>query len=158
MIQTINPHPAPGCNRSPPYYMHFQKTQFLGVFRPFLQRSLPKLTEELSMVSLSFLAAASNKLKYSSTNSFLYSLVAPKSRRPNWKKKYWIIHCIAYHYLCRCCFELEIRVIIKIESHLWYPINIWLIWMEMKEKKWDLELVDSKNGIFSNLNVFLPKF
>ena len=114
--------------------MHFQKMQFLGVFRPFLQRSLPKLTEELSMVSLSFLAAASNKLKYSTTNSFLYSLVAPKSRRPNWKKKYWIIHCIAYHYLCRCCFELEIRVIIKIESHLWYPINIWLIWMGSKKK------------------------
>ena len=137
--------------------MHFQKMQFLGVFRPFLQRSLPKLTEELSMVSLSFLAAASNKLKYSSTNSFLYSLVAPKSRRPNWKKKYWIIHCIAYHYLCRCCFELEIRVIIKIESHLWYPINIWLIWMGMKEKKWDLGFGGFKKWDFFKSQCFFTK-
>ena len=35
----LNPHPAPGCNRSPPT-MYFQKMQFLGVFRPFFQRSL----------------------------------------------------------------------------------------------------------------------
>ena len=39
MVQKINHHPAPGCNRSPPT-MYFQKMQFLGVFRPFLQRSL----------------------------------------------------------------------------------------------------------------------
>ena len=39
MVQKTNPHPAPGCNRSPPT-MYFQKMQFLGVFRPFLQRSL----------------------------------------------------------------------------------------------------------------------
>ena len=32
----INPHPAPGCNRSPPI-MYFQKMQFLGVFRLFHQ-------------------------------------------------------------------------------------------------------------------------
>ena len=39
MVQKINPHPAPGCNRSPPT-MYFQKVQFVGVFHPFLQRSL----------------------------------------------------------------------------------------------------------------------
>ena len=33
MVQKINPHPAPGCNRTPPT-MYFQKMQFLGVFRP----------------------------------------------------------------------------------------------------------------------------
>ena len=43
MVQKINPHPATGCNRSPPT-MYFQKIQFLGVFRPFLQRSLPYIT------------------------------------------------------------------------------------------------------------------
>ena len=43
MVQKINPHPAPGCNSSPPT-MYFQKMQFLGVFRPFLQRSLAKST------------------------------------------------------------------------------------------------------------------
>ena len=42
MAQKINPYPAPGCNRSPPI-MYFQKMQFHGVFRPFLQRSLPQL-------------------------------------------------------------------------------------------------------------------
>ena len=38
MVQKINPHPALGRIRSPPT-MYFQKMQFLGVFRPFLQRS-----------------------------------------------------------------------------------------------------------------------
>ena len=42
MVQKINPHPAPGCNRSPPT-MYFQKIQLLGVFRPFLQLSLSKV-------------------------------------------------------------------------------------------------------------------
>ena len=47
MVQKINPHLAPGCNRSPPPpTMYFQKMQFLGVFRPFLQRSLLQLTFE----------------------------------------------------------------------------------------------------------------
>ena len=46
MVQKINPHPATGCNRSPPYYV-FQKMQFLGVFRPFLQRSLPDPKDEV---------------------------------------------------------------------------------------------------------------
>ena len=39
MVQKINPHPAPGCIRSPPT-MYFQRMQFLGVFCPLLQRSL----------------------------------------------------------------------------------------------------------------------
>ena len=40
MVQKINPHSALGCNRSPPPTMYFQKMQFLGVFRPFFQRSM----------------------------------------------------------------------------------------------------------------------
>ena len=40
MVQKINPHLAPGYNRSPPPTMYFQKMQFLGVFHPLLQRSL----------------------------------------------------------------------------------------------------------------------
>ena len=47
MVQKINPHPAPGCNRSPPT-MYFQKMQFFGAFRPFLQRSLNWATLEPS--------------------------------------------------------------------------------------------------------------
>ena len=35
MVQKINPHPAPGCNRSLPPTMFFQKIQFLGVFHFF---------------------------------------------------------------------------------------------------------------------------
>ena len=42
MVQKTNPHPAPGCDRSPPPTMYFQKMQFFGVFRPFLQRSLAR--------------------------------------------------------------------------------------------------------------------
>ena len=42
MVQNINPHPAPDFNRSPST-MYFQKMQFLGVFRPFLQWSLSKV-------------------------------------------------------------------------------------------------------------------
>ena len=49
MVQKINPHPAPGCNRSPPPpTMYFQKMQFLGVFRPFLQRSLGRISLDYS--------------------------------------------------------------------------------------------------------------
>ena len=41
MVQNINPHPAPGRNRSPPPpTMYFRKMQFLGMLRPFIQRSL----------------------------------------------------------------------------------------------------------------------
>ena len=48
MVQNINnPHPAPGCNRCPPT-MYFQKMQFLGVFRPFLQRSLGRVSLDYS--------------------------------------------------------------------------------------------------------------
>ena len=46
MVQKTNPHPALGCNRSPPT-MYFQKMQFLGVFRPFLQRSLPTMWQKI---------------------------------------------------------------------------------------------------------------
>ena len=46
----INPHPAHGCNRSPPT-MYFQKIQVLGVFRPFLQRSLAYFCQ-LAFISL----------------------------------------------------------------------------------------------------------
>ena len=54
MVQKINPNLAPGCNRSPPT-MYFQKMQFLGVFRPFLQRSLPDPTTNYeTMISSNF--------------------------------------------------------------------------------------------------------
>ena len=51
MVQKINPHPAPGCNRSPPT-MYFQMMQFLGVFRPFLQRFLPMGVSEFAIVGV----------------------------------------------------------------------------------------------------------
>ena len=54
MIQKINPHPAPGCNRSPPPTMYFQKMQFLGVFRPFLKRSLSKTLKYAAFSNTSF--------------------------------------------------------------------------------------------------------
>ena len=41
MAQKIYPIQPQGVIGAPPT-MYFQKIQFLGVFRPFLQRSLPK--------------------------------------------------------------------------------------------------------------------
>ena len=38
MVQKINPHPAPGCNRSPPYYV-FSKDTILG--------SVPSISSEV---------------------------------------------------------------------------------------------------------------
>ena len=38
MVQKINPHPAPGCNRSPPYYV-FSKDAILG--------SVPSISSEV---------------------------------------------------------------------------------------------------------------
>ena len=38
MVQKINPHPAPGCNRSPPYYV-FSKDAILG--------SIPSISSEV---------------------------------------------------------------------------------------------------------------
>ena len=38
MVQKINPHPAPGCNRSPPYYV-FSKNANLG--------SVPSISSEV---------------------------------------------------------------------------------------------------------------
>ena len=51
MVQKINPHTAPGCNRSPPT-VYFQKMQLLGVFRPFLQRSLARAMYNKVFISL----------------------------------------------------------------------------------------------------------
>ena len=39
---------------------------------------------------------------------------------------------------------LEIMVIIKIESHACYSINLWLIWIGMKQKKYGRQAVWSK--------------
>ena len=53
MVQKINPYPALGYNRSPPYYV-FSKDAILGSVRPFLQRSLPNIALIDSMFDSSF--------------------------------------------------------------------------------------------------------
>ena len=71
MVQKINPHPALGCNRSPPI-MYFQKMQFLGVFRPFLQRSLNKYTLSAKDFYMSYSPHAFTKNEFRSlTNLYL---------------------------------------------------------------------------------------
>ena len=45
MVQKINPHPAPGCNRSPPYYV-FSKDAILGSV-PFISSEVLGLVKYL---------------------------------------------------------------------------------------------------------------
>ena len=42
MVQKINPHPAPGCNRSPPYYV-FSKDAIIG--------TVPSISSEVLALS-----------------------------------------------------------------------------------------------------------
>ena len=44
MVQKTNPHPAPGCDRSPPYYV-FSKDAILG--------SVPSISSEVLVLTLS---------------------------------------------------------------------------------------------------------
>ena len=55
MVQKINPHPAPGCNKSPPYYV-FSKIAILGgvpsIFSEVLVWSSKKRRYEFSKLNM----------------------------------------------------------------------------------------------------------
>ena len=53
MVQKINPHPAPGCNRSPPYYV-FSKDAKLGSVLSISSEVLAQSKYRRSPLSLIF--------------------------------------------------------------------------------------------------------
>jgi hypothetical protein len=53
MVQKINPHPAPGCNRSPPYYV-FSKDAIVGSV-PSISSEVLALVNDYLLVFLKFL-------------------------------------------------------------------------------------------------------
>ena len=74
-----------------------------------------------------------------------------------------IIHTLCCICLCRCCFELETRIIIKISTHPCYQRNFdWLWWDRAKKILWkDFKMADSKKLNFKNppiLNIFFKNF
>ena len=76
------------------------------------------------------------------------------------EKKYWYT---VLQMFTQLLFWAENQVIIKIEAHPWYSMNLWLIWMGMK-KNWIFEFgiwKIKKNVIFEihQFSIFLqPKF